>query len=103
MYRIGVYIPEESTEKVKNAMFEAGGGHIGNYDYCSWQTSGIGQFRPRENSNPVIGQHGKIETVKENRVEMICTDEKIKQVIDAMKRAHPYEVVAYDVVRMEDF
>ena len=52
MYKISVYVPENSVEKVKQALFDAGAGRIGNYDSCCWQTAGIGQFRPLENSNP---------------------------------------------------
>jgi len=97
MYKICVFIPASHLQQVKNALFESGAGHIGNYDCCSWQTLGSGQFRPNENSQPFIGHPGTIETVEEYKVEMVCDDNKIKQAIAAMKQAHPYEEPAYDV------
>lgn len=102
MYKICFYAPENAVELVKHAMFTAGAGHIGNYDSCCWQTMGTGQFRPLQGSSPYIGQHGEIETVAEYRVEMVCDDKKIQQVINALKENHPYEEPAYDVWRLED-
>ena len=102
MYKICVFIPENSTGTVKQAMFDAGAGKIGNYDCCSWQTLGQGQFRPLQGSNPHIGQLNTIETVAEYRVEMVCDDSFIQNVIRAMKSSHPYEEPAYDVWKLED-
>lgn len=97
MYRINVYIPESHLEDVKAAMFEAGAGRIGNYDSCCWQTKGTGQFRPLEGNNAYIGETGKVEQVEEYKVELVCDDSKIYGVLEAMKKAHPYEEPAYDV------
>ena len=83
-------------------MFNAGAGKIGDYDCCSWQTLGQGQFRPLENSQPFIGSTGQIEQVEEYKVEMVCSDSLIKAVISAMKQAHPYEEPAYDVWKTEN-
>ena len=66
MYKICVYVPENSVESVKQALFDAGAGRIGNYDSCCWQTAGTGQFRPLENSNPAIGSQGTVEQVAES-------------------------------------
>ena len=101
MYKLSVFIPESHLEPVKSAMFTAGGGRIGNYDCCSWQTSGQGQFRPLDNSQPYIGTQGEIEHVSEYKVEMVCEDHLIKDTIAAMKQAHPYEEPAYDVWKLE--
>lgn len=101
MYKISVFIPESHLEAVKTVMFTAGAGKIGDYDCCSWQTLGQGQFRPLENSNPFIGNQGNIEQVDEYKVEMVCEDSLIKPVITAMKQAHPYEEPAYDVWKLE--
>jgi len=103
MYKICVYVPEKSVEKVKQALFDAGAGRIGNYDSCCWQTEGTGQFRPLQGSNPSIGSQDKIERVTEIKIELICTEESIKQVLVKMKQAHPYEEPAYDVWRLESF
>lgn len=103
MYKICVYIPESHLQKVKNALFAAGAGRIGNYDSCCWQIEGEGQFRPLEGSAPYIGQMGKVENVKEYKIELVCEDGFIRQAIDAMKQAHPYETPAYEVWKLEDF
>jgi hypothetical protein len=108
MYKICVYIPESHLQPVKEALLAAGAGRIGHYDSCCWQVLGEGQFRALEGSDPFIGQvvkgqKGKIETVKEYKVELVCEDTLIKQAIAAMKQAHPYETPAYDVWKLEDF
>jgi hypothetical protein len=102
MYKICVYVPENSVEKVKQALFEAGAGRIGNYDCCCWQTEGTGQFRPLENSNPVIGAINRIEQVKELKIELVCDDSLVSVAVHAMKISHPYEEPAYDVWKLED-
>jgi len=103
MFKICVFVPEDAAEQVKQAMFEAGAGKIGDYDCCCWQVPGQGQFRPLEGSSPFIGEQDRIETVAELRIEMVCADEYIKHVVAAMKTAHPYEEPAYDVWKLEDF
>ena len=95
MTKLEFYVPEENTEEVKKAVFEAGAGKIGNYDCCAWETSGTGQFRPCEGSTPFIGQLDEIEKVKELKIEMVCEDALIDKVIEALKNAHPYETPAY--------
>ena len=101
MYKICVYVPENSVETVKSALFTAGAGRIGNYDQCCWQTAGIGQFRPLENSNPAIGSHNVVETVNEVKIELVCEDTLVPQAIEAMRLVHPYEEPAYDVWQLE--
>ena len=101
MYKICVYVPENSVETVKSALFDAGAGRIGNYDQCCWQTTGIGQFRPLENSNPAIGSHNMVETVNEVKIELVCEDALVQQAIEAMRLVHPYEEPAYDVWKLD--
>lgn len=101
MYKICFFVPENDVELVKDALFNAGAGHIGNYDSCSWQSPGVGQFRPLDNSNPAIGQQGKTQIVSEYKVELVCDEEHIKNVIKALKDNHPYEEPAYDVIKLE--
>ncbi len=103
MYKVCVYVPKAAVEQVKQAMFAAGAGKIGDYDSCCWQTIGQGQFRPLEGSSPYIGEQNRIETVAEYRIEMVCAEALIKDVIAAMKNSHPYEEPAYDVWKLEDF
>lgn len=99
MYRINVYIPESHLEAVKQAMFEAGGGRMGNYDSCCWQSKGEGQFRPLDGNNAFIGTTGQVESVQEYKVEMVCTSSLIRQVVKSMIKAHPYEEPAYDIYK----
>ena len=80
-------------------MFEAGAGRVGNYDCCAWQTKGEGQFRPLNGSTPFIGNQGQIETVIEYKLELVCEEPCLKAVIAALKRAHPYEEVAYTAIQ----
>lgn len=102
MYVISFYVPEVDKEKVKNAMFRANAGRVGNYVSCSFEVEGIGQFCPLIGSSPHIGSVGKLETVKEYKVEMVCKDEYIEDVIRAMKKAHPYEEVAFNVIKLHN-
>jgi len=101
-YQISFYIPTDHCEVVKEKMFKAGAGTIGNYEACSWQVLGEGQFRPMEGSNPFLGEQDKLEKVQEYKVEMLCVAERLTSAIKAMKEAHPYEEVAYCVVEMVD-
>lgn len=102
MYKLCFYVPESHLDSVKHALFAAGAGKIGQYDSCAWQTLGQGQFRPLIGANPHIGEVNKIETVAEYKVEMLCAKDNIKQVIAALKSAHPYEEPAYDVFQLID-
>ena len=102
MFKLCVFIPESHTETVKQALFAAGAGRIGDYDCCAWQTLGQGQFRPLEGSQPFIGQTGSVEQVAEYRVEMVCTDDVVDAALTALREAHPYEEPAFDLWRLDD-
>jgi hypothetical protein len=97
IFQIVFYVPDEHLEKVKSAMFAAGGGRIGNYDHCCWQTMGQGQFRPLPGSHPSIGSLGKMEVLDEWKVEMACAADKKDLVVKALKESHPYETPAFFV------
>ena len=99
--RIDVYVPETHAEAVKQAMFEAGAGRIGNYDCCCFQTVGRGQFRPLDGSSPYLGSVGQVEHVTEWKLEMIFPEEKLGEVIAALRRVHPYETPAFQHWRVE--
>lgn len=103
LYSIFVHVPESHLEQVKQAMFAAGAGHIGNYSCCSWQVKGEGQFMSEAGSHAYCGQVGVVEKVAEYKIEMPCAQASLPQVIAALQRAHPYEVPAYGVVKLEDF
>lgn len=100
MYQLIFYVPESHLEPVKAASFAAGGGRIGEYDHCCWQTLGQGQFRASENADPFIGESGQVERVPEYKVEMVCASDVVKAVVDAMLSAHPYEEPAWSVFPM---
>jgi hypothetical protein len=100
MYKLGVYVPASHLDQVKTALFAAGAGRIGNYDSCCWQTPGQGQFRALEGSQPYLGQPGKVEIVEEYRIELVCEDSLLTAALAALRRAHPYEEPAYDVVQL---
>jgi hypothetical protein len=102
MYKLCFYVPESHLEAVKEAVFEAGAGRVGDYEHCCWQTLGQGQFRPLAGSNPFIGDTDSLETVSEYKVEMICADGLVAAAVAALRSAHPYEEPAYDLWRLED-
>ncbi len=106
MYLVYVYVPESHLEELKGALFAAGGGRIGNYDSCSWQTAGEGQFRPLEGSDPYSGRKGEVSREREYRLELTVPGSRIREVLSALKEAHPYEEPAYGAVEiavLEDF
>ncbi len=100
MYQVIVFVPTEYKEKVKEAMFEAGAGKLGAYDQCSFEQEGLGQFRPLKGSQPFIGKSLELERVQEFRIEMVCEESCYDRVIEAMKRAHPYETPAYYAIKV---
>ena len=101
MYQIAVYIPASHLAVVRDAMFKAGGGSIGSYDSCCFISKGIGTFRPLDGSNPFIGERGKVIEVEEYKLEMVSKDELFNDVINAMKKSHPYETPAFNYFHFE--
>ncbi len=95
--KLVTFCPAEQTEKVRQALFNAGCGHIGKYDECSFNAEGTGTFRPGEGTNPFVGEKGKQNLEKEIRIETIFESYNESKVIRALFEAHPYEEVAYDV------
>ena len=96
--KLVVYVPVDSLENVRNALFEAGAGKIGGYDRCSFQMRGHGSFRPGEDTNPHSGTLGKEHLAEEVRLEVILYRQDAGRIAGAMMEAHPYEQVAYDLV-----
>lgn len=95
MYKLCFYVPESHLEIVKDAVFEKGAGRYVHYDRCCWQVKGEGQYRPLENSTPFIGEKNRISKEVEYKVEMICEDHLIDEVIKALIQSHPYETPAF--------
>ncbi|UOQ93760.1 Nif3-like dinuclear metal center hexameric protein [Halobacillus shinanisalinarum] len=97
LIKLVVFVPEDYSEGLRNALSEAGAGHIGAYSHCTFQSAGQGTFKPLDGTNPFIGKQGAIERVDEHRVETIVPKTKLAKTLKAMKKAHPYEEVAYDL------
>lgn len=102
-YKIVVYVPEGHGDQLREAMGAAGAGVIGNYTHCTFTCKGAGRFKPGEGANPTIGSVGKLETVAEERIETVCSEDKIKDVLAAIRKGHPYEEPATDVYPIEIF
>lgn len=101
--KIVVFVPETHADTVRRAIGDAGAGKIGNYSHCSFSSKGQGRFLPLNGANPSIGEVGKSEIVDEERIEFVCEKADLEKVILAMKSAHPYEEVAFDVYPLLDF
>jgi hypothetical protein len=95
MIQLIFYVPLTHAEKVKEAVFRAGAGQLGNYDCCSWETRGVGQFRALAGATPYIGEVGEVEKVEELKVELFCQESVLLEVIQALKVTHPYETPAF--------
>ena len=95
--KLVVFVPRESLETVRDALFAAGAGRIGDYQRCSWYTAGTGTFLGGEASDPAIGAKGREERVPEFRLETVFPAERQEEVVAALRRAHPYEEPAFDV------
>lgn len=102
LYKVAVYVPVSHEEAVRNALFNAGAGHIGNYSSCSFNIYGKGTFIPLEGTSPYIGKRGKLEKVDEVKIETIVKKEDLERVIDSMLKAHPYEEAAYDIYELNN-
>ncbi len=97
LYKIAVFVPEGYEDPVRRAMCGMGAGWIGKYAECTFQTAGMGTFRPLPGATPFLGEVGELEKACEYRLETIVPEGKLSQVLEAMREAHPYEEVAYDV------
>lgn len=100
MYKISFYVPRDAVEKVKTALFETGAGAWGAYREVAWQTLGQGQFRPLKGSHPTHGETLELTFVEEYKVEMLCPQTHIQAAIATLKKTHPYEVPAFDVIAL---
>jgi len=98
--KLYTFVPADKAEQVRAALFEAGGGQIGNYSECSFNTDGTGTFKAGKDTDPYVGERGIQHQEKETRIEMIFPAYLEGTIIRAMKNAHPYEEVAFDVVAL---
>lgn len=100
--KLAVYVPEDHAEELRNALGNAGVGSIGNYSYCTFNSSGTGTFLPNDGANPFIGENGKLERVPEIKIESIFPASIQNKVISALLKVHPYEEPAYDVYPLDN-
>ena len=98
-----VLAPESHADAVRDALGSAGAGKVGNYTFCSFSSQGTGRFKPEDGAHPAIGEVGKITSVPEERIEVVCSRKILKEVIAAVKKVHPYEEVTLDVYPLEAF
>lgn len=100
--KLVVFVPLSHADVVRRALGEAGAGKIGNYDFCSFSSRGVGRYRGNENSNPTIGEPGEFTEVEEERIEVLVPRTILDSVIEKVKSIHPYEEVAFDVYAVEN-
>ena len=98
--KLVVFVPADALDAVRDALFEAGAGRIGEYERCSWYTEGTGTFFGGEGTAPSVGETGREERVPELRLETVYPAERHEEVIAALRRAHPYEEPAFDVYEL---
>jgi hypothetical protein len=91
------FVPREALETTRQAVFAAGAGRIGDYERCSWYTAGTGTFLAGEGADPSIGRVGREERVSELRVETVVPADRVREVVAALRAAHPYEEVAFEL------
>jgi hypothetical protein len=98
--KLVVFVPEDALDAVRDALFEAGAGRIGDYERCSWYTAGTGTFLGGEATTPTLGERGHEERVAELRLETVFPADRQSEVVSALRRAHPYEEPAFDVYEL---
>lgn len=100
MFKIVTFVPIKDAAKVRMAIGDAGAGVLGNYHHASFSTKGVGRFIPTDGAHPAIGEVGKLVEVEEERIEVICQKEKVKAVVAAIKRTHPYEEIPLEIYKL---
>lgn len=101
-YKLTVFVPEKNEDEVADAIFNAGGGIIGEYNRCSFRTKGIGTFQGSEKTNPAKGKPGKYEENEEVKLEIIADKWKVNNILKILEKVHPYEEIAYDLIPLDN-
>lgn len=96
--KIRIFVPEEAADKIRLVLGETGAGRLGNYEFCSCTYKSEGRFRPLGGAHPAVGKIGGLEVVNEVVVEVDCDKDLVKKVLENVKRVHPYEEPAIDVI-----
>lgn len=100
--KLTTFVPSKNAEALRSALFIAGAGNIGNYDHCSFSNTGDGTFRGNEDSDPVIGEKGKLHTEKETQISVVFESKNEAVILKSLQENHPYEEVAYELVTTEN-
>lgn len=102
MFKIITFVPIKDAQKVREAMGDAGAGVLGKYHHTSFSTRGTGRFTAGEGAHPAIGEVGKPQEVEEEMIEVLCQKEKVKDVLDAIRKTHPYEEIPLEIYQLVD-
>jgi hypothetical protein len=104
IYKVIVYVPATSADKIRDVLGTSGAGKTtsGKYDYASFSSRGVGRFRPLKGANPTIGVIDKMEEVEEERIETVVEEYYLKDVLEAVRKAHPYEEPGIDVIELKN-
>ena len=100
--KLVVFVPDEALDAVRDALFRAGAGRIGDYERCSWYAAGTGTFLAGDATSPSVGERGREERVAELRLETVYPADSEAEVVAALRRAHPYEEPAFDLYELRD-
>jgi hypothetical protein len=103
LVKIVVTVPEDEADDLRRAIGSAGGGKIGEYEYCSFSIKGKGRFKPTKDANPAIGEAGKLEEVTEERIEITCNKSDAQSIVGVIRKNHSYEEPAIDVYPLISF
>ncbi|KGL63907.1 Nif3-like dinuclear metal center hexameric protein [Polaribacter sp. Hel1_85] len=100
--KLTTFVPTNNATSLRNSLFESGAGNIGNYDNCSFNMIGEGTYRGNENSNPTLGEKGKLHTEKETRISVVFESKNETVILKSLQENHPYEEVAYELITTEN-
>ncbi|WP_075602881.1 Nif3-like dinuclear metal center hexameric protein [Saccharicrinis aurantiacus] len=102
LLKLVTYAPKANADAVRDAIFSAGAGNIGNYDSCSFNTEGTGTFKANADANPHVGNLGELHQEEEIRIETVVPAYLKNKVVSALLKSHPYEEVAFDLFPLEN-
>lgn len=101
--KLFVFVPTTHTDVVRQALGDAGAGRLGEYTHCSFSVLGTGRYRSGEASNPFIGTPGEFSEVIEEKIEWVCERARLPEILAALRRVHPYQEIAFDIVPLEEW
>ncbi len=100
IYKLIVYVPRQDAHQIRAILGVAGAGKIGKYDFTSFSAEGVGRFRPLKGAHPAIGTVGKLEEVREERIETMVSEQDLRAVLTAVRKVHPYEEPVIEVIEL---